>query len=257
MSEHHETITDADLHAYVDNQLDAERRARVEAYVAEHPEAHQRIEDYRNLNQDLRALFAPLGDEPLPERFEKMLEPSTPPKPRHGWLRAAAVLGWLFLGGLIGSGATYRFAADDAPELAHYLVEPAAFAHTVYVPEVMHPVEVRADQEAHLVKWLSKRLHTPLQAPDLSNQGFHLVGGRLLPSSGGRMAAQFMYEDAQGTRVTLYVKRSGAENLQMPMNYAREGDLGVYYWIKGSVGYALTASLDQERLLRLAELVVS
>ncbi len=256
MSEQHETVTDADLHAYVDDQLDAERRARVEAYVAEHPEARQRIADYRNLNQDLRALFAPVRDEPLPERFEKMLEPAATPTSRRGWLRVAAVLGWLSLGAVIGSGATYRLAANDSQELARHLVEPAAFAHTVYVPEVMHPVEVRADQEAHLVKWLSKRLHTPLRAPDLSNQGFHLVGGRLLPSSGGRMAAQFMYEDAQGTRVTLYVKRSGVDDLQMPMNYAREGDLGVYYWIKGSVGYALTAALDQERLLRLAELVV-
>ena len=62
-----------------------------------------------------------------------------------------------------------------------------------------------ADQEAHLVAWLSKRLGTQLKIPQLSGLGFNLVGGRLLPGDQGPVA-QFMYQDAQGQRLTLYVR---------------------------------------------------
>lgn len=41
----------------------------------------------------------------------------------------------------------------------------AAVAYAVYSPEKRHPVEVGADQEQHLVNWLSKRLGAILKAP--------------------------------------------------------------------------------------------
>ncbi len=74
------------------------------------------------------------------------------------------------------------------------LARVAAVAHAVYSPEVRHPVEVGADQEAYLVRWLPKRLGANLKVPHLAAQGYPLVGGRLLPGERGP-AAQFMYQD--------------------------------------------------------------
>ena len=74
----------------------------------------------------------------------------------------------------------------------------------MYSAEKVHVVEVGADQKDHLVGWLSKRVGTPLVAPDLSAEGFQLVGGRLLPAA-EKPAAQFMYQDRAGTRISLYV----------------------------------------------------
>ncbi len=59
----------------------------------------------------------------------------------------------------------------------------AALAHTVYVPEVRHAVEVKT-QEIHLSRWPTKRLTVPVKLFDLRAQGFELVGGRLLPDAG-------------------------------------------------------------------------
>lgn len=88
-------------------------------------------------------------------------------------------------------------------------VQDAAIAHAVFTPEQRHPVEVGAGEQTHLLQWLSRRLGTPLQAPDFSAQGFALVGGRLLPAGAGEATpparAQFMYQDAPGARLTLYV----------------------------------------------------
>ena len=57
----------------------------------------------------------------------------------------------------------------------------AAVAHAVYSPEVRHPVEVGADQEQHLVTWLSKRLGLKIKAPKLDEAGMALVGGVAQP----------------------------------------------------------------------------
>ena len=61
--------------------------------------------------------------------------------------------------------ATLRSILDESGRLKQ--ARRAANAHAVYVPEVRHPVEVGADQEAHLVQWLSKRLAVPVRAPAL------------------------------------------------------------------------------------------
>ena len=97
----------------------------------------------------------------------------------------------------------------------------AAIAHIVYSPEVRHPVEVGADQEAHLVAWLSKRLGTPLKVPHLGDLGYTLVGGRLLPGERGPVA-QFMYQDGKGQRLTLYVRVNADDSRETAFRFAQE-----------------------------------
>ena len=120
-------------------------------------------------------------------------------------------------------------------DLGTAMAHRAAVAHAVYSPEVRHPVEVGADQEAHLVAWLSKRLGTQLRAPKLEAVGYSLVGGRLLPGETGPVA-HFMYQCNQGTRVTLYVRTDLGGNRETAFRYAREGSVGVFYWVDSKVG---------------------
>jgi anti-sigma factor RsiW len=142
----------------------------------------------------------------------------------------------------------------ETVEIVAALPQQAALAHVVYSPEVLHPVEVRADDEAHLVHWLSKRLGAPVRAPHLRDSGYELVGGRLLPGETGP-AAQFMYQDATGRRLTLYVRIAAADNRETAFRYAQEGKVGVFYWVDGPFGYALSGELDRPRLLQVAESV--
>ena len=84
----------------------------------------------------------------------------------------AAAVGWIRPGRRRRAGTcTGCKAASTAPETPSW-ARRAAVAHVVYSPEVRHPVEVAADQEAHLVAWLSKRLGTPLKIPRLDALGF-------------------------------------------------------------------------------------
>jgi len=211
--------------------------------------------ELKALSQGLHQLYDPVLEEPVPERIVAQT------RARHGHWRAAAIAaGWIVLG--LGTGtiagwqlhATRTGAPPPQAELPGF-VKRAAVAHAVYSPEVRHPVEVAADQEQHLVTWLSKRLGVKVQAPKLDEAGLALVGGRLLPGENGPVA-QFMYQSQNGRRLTMYVRPEASKNRETAFRYARDNSISVFYWIDRDCGYALaSADLGKEELLRVATLV--
>jgi anti-sigma factor RsiW len=241
-------VTEAELHAYVDGLLPEARRAEIEAYLAAHPEDAQRVRAWQEQNQTLHAWFDPVLEEPLPARVRlPVLRPRLRPV-----LRAAATVAWLALGGIVGWYLHAFSAAQPADAVA--FAHQAAIAHAVYSPEVRHPVEVGADQEAHLVGWLSKRLGASLKVPQLLAVGYQLVGGRLLPGNQGPVA-QFMFQDGNGQRLTLYVRRGAGDSKETAFRYAQERGVSVFYWLDGKFGYALSGEIDKAELLRVAKVV--
>lgn len=253
-------ITENDLHAYADGRLDATRRAEVETHLASNPEAAERVAEYARQSEVLRELYAPALGEPVPQR---MVSAATRlHRTRTTALAASWVALGMFVGALAGGVAGWTLHPDAAEHAALDgpigIVRNAAVAHATYSPEVRHPVEVGADQEAHLVAWLSKRLGAPVRAPKLDSVGLALVGGRLLPGdpeAGGSPAptAQFMYQCQKGRRVTLYVRTEAPDHGETAFRYAREGNVGVFYWIDRRFGYAISSSdMDRDELLKVA-----
>ncbi|MFA7290757.1 MAG: anti-sigma factor [Rhodocyclaceae bacterium] len=236
---------EAELHAWTDGRLDEARSAAVSQWLQENPEEEARLLAWKRQKELLHAAFDPVLEEPAPARLEEAAQPAANPR---RW-RIAAAIGWLAVG--ITTGYTMRGASVPEAAATPPLARNAAIAHVVYTPEVRHPVEVGADQEAHLVQWLSKRLGTPLKTPRFVAQGFELVGGRLLPGERGPVA-QFMYQDRDGRRLTLYV-RTDPNNHDTAFRFAQEGAVGVFYWLDHKVGYALSGEMPRDELLRIAE----
>ena len=250
-----QAIREAQLHALADGVLPEEQRAAVDAHLRAHPDDAARVAAWREQNRQLRALFDPVLDDAVPP---PLLQAAAPPAANGPWRRhamqAAAALVLVMAGGAGGwllRGADGGGASASAVSLAR----SAAIAHAVYTPEVRHPVEVGAEQEAHLVQWLSKRLGSKLQPPVLAPLGYQLIGGRLLPGDGDGPVAQFMYEDGKGQRLTLYVAKERAGRQETAFRYTQEKDLGVFYWIDGPLGYALSANRPKKELGRLADAV--
>jgi anti-sigma factor RsiW len=246
-------ITEAELQAFVDGRLSPARRAAVEAWLATRPDEAERAAGYARIGEDLRAAFDPMLHEPIPQR---LLHAGRGPRP---WRRVAMVAGWIALGALLGGVGGWQLHAlrSTPPQQADgaSMARRAALAHATYSPEVRHPVEVGADQEQHLVAWLSKRLGVKVRAPRLDEAGMSLVGGRLLPGESGPVA-HFMYQTTNGRRLTLYVRAEASKNRETAFRYARENNVGVFYWIDRDCGYALaSADLNREELLRVATLV--
>ncbi len=257
MTEPNQTVAEADLLAYVDGQLPRARCVEVEAWLAARPEEAERIAAYQGQNEELRKLFAPVLDEPVPARLARVTQPPA------RWRPYALAAGFLVVGLGVGTLAGWQLHAMRVPlpPTGMGIAKNAAVAHATYSPEVRHPVEVGADQEAHLVAWLSKRLGTSVRAPKLEASGFNLVGGRLLPgdakpAGGPSPVAQFMYQTQGGRRLTLYVRTEATNNRETAFRYALEGNVGVFYWIDRNVGYALSsADLSRDELLSVANSV--
>jgi anti-sigma factor RsiW len=242
-----ERVGDHELHALVDGQLDAERRAAVERWLEAHPEEAARLTGWRRQNASIQAAYGAVADEPVPERLRPLA-----PRRRFGRLAAVAASIALFVAGaLVGWFGHGRLGEEHAAELR--LADRAIAAHRVYAVEVRHPVEVAASDEDHLVRWLSKRLDHALRVPDLSRAGYKLMGGRLLASEGGP-AAQFMYEDSGGRRITVYCSRV-PQRRETAFRFERSGALGAFYWLDGAVGYAITGDLPRPALLTIAHMV--
>ena len=240
-------VTEAELHAYVDGMLPAARSSEVNAYLVDHPDDAARVAAYREQVLSMHREYDPVLSEPLPQRL------AAPRRARARWaLRYAPVMAGFILG--IGAGwLLHGYDAERQAETSTW-ARRAAMAHAVYSPEVRHPVEVGADQEKHLVAWLSKRLGAQLRVPHLGNLGYTLVGGRLLPGERGPVA-QFMYQDVRGQRLTLYVRLNPDQRRETAFRFAQERGVGVFYWLDRKLGYALSGEVDRSELLRVSTAV--
>lgn len=253
-------VTEADLHAYVDGLSPAARRAEIERYLAEHPAEAERIFIYQKQHGDLRALFNQVLDEPVPARLLQRLRQRAQSVYRlaAGLLIALAsgTAGWVLHGtqtAALLALSSHSTSANPALQ-ASGLARQAAIAHVVYSPDVRRPVEIGADQEDQLIAWLSKRIGAQVRPPKLGKLGYELIGGRLLPGQSGPVA-QFMYHDAAGQRLTLYVSTEQAHNKDTGFRFAQEGLVNVFYWIDGKFGYALSAGVSKSELSRIATAV--
>ena len=202
-------------------------------------------------DQEITALikraYDPVMAEPVPARL--VMRPAP-------WLPLARAAALMAVGIALGLAMSpYVMPKVGAPVVATTpLPMRAARAHAVYVSEVRHPVEVDASQEQHLVQWLSKRLGTKLRVPVLADEGFSLLGGRLLPGPEGAVA-QFMFQDQTGVRLTLYVTRPAKADTPTAFRFAQDGKVSVFYWIDRECGYAISGDIDRNRLGRVANAV--
>ena len=246
-------VGEDDLMAYVDGRLSPEGAWAVSAYLAVHPEAQERVSQYI---EDRDALRASCGAQVTGTilarlRVAQLLAESRRWRPRR-LAQIAVVICLIALGGIGGwtvRDIVPRLGLLESAVIAGTIITEAIAAHRTFTVEVRHPVEVAADQKAHLVQWLSKRLGRPLVVPDLTATGFRLMGGRLLPAENGP-AAQLMYENGTGGRLTVYL-RTGIEG--EAKLYRDDKGIGAFYWADEGLGCVIVGEADHAALRRTAE----
>lgn len=256
MTAESDPVGEDDLLAYVDGRLSQARRMDVVRHMEANPEVKARVKADIAARDWLRQRLGPIDELPIPDRLrvDTILARRRDTR-RRRIVSAAASVALLLAGGAGGWLANDLLRAQPNQRQQLALAAAAAdamSAHRIFVVETAHPVEVGAAQEQHLVQWLSRRLKHKLVAPDLSRQGYMLMGGRLLPA-GSAAAAQFMYENGAGTRLTVYVR--AVEGGDTQFRFAAADGLGAFSWIDEGLGFAIVGALDREHLLSLADSV--
>src|SRR5258707_7607312 len=186
MTDRNIPVTEDELHAYVDNELPAERRSDVEAWLASHPDDAARVQSWRAMADALHARYDSVIDEAVPKRLEieRLIQ-----QPRR-WVYGAiaATLAAFIIGGSVG---WFARGATAGPSPFQNLTVHAIEAHRLYVVEVRHPVEVPGNERSHLQQWLTKRCGWVVRAPELAGARLQLGAARVRPGFRGPGALRF------------------------------------------------------------------
>jgi anti-sigma factor RsiW len=246
MIDRDQIVGEDELNAYVDGELPADRRAVIEAWLAAHPDDAAKVAAWRKQVELIRTRYGAVADEIPPQRFNI----GRLTRRRYGAIAAAvaAIVAAFLAGGI--AGWTARGVDVASPSDLTRFTADALDAYRLYVVEVRHPVEVPGDQRPHLVEWLSKRVGSPLRAPELDKIGLKLVGGRLLPGPTGATAF-FMYENPSGERFTLYCGRTSDRDTAL--RYTTGQQNAAYYWVDGDLAYVLSGPAERDKLREIAQ----
>ena len=247
MTDPHIPVTEDELHAYVDNELPAERRGDVEAWLATHPDDAARVQSWQAMAEALHARYDSVIDESVPKRLEIERLVRQPRKWMYGAI--AATLAAFIMGG--GTGWMAR-GATAAPSALQNLTVDAIEAHRLYVVEVRHPVEVPGNEREHMTQWLSKRLGYQQRIPELQSLGLKLVGGRLLPGPTGA-AAMYMYEGPSGERFTLYCAK--ATTPESALRFRNDKRYAAFSWVDDKAAFVVSGPADRDRLEQVSKTI--
>jgi anti-sigma factor RsiW len=236
-------VQEDDLHAYADDRLDPVRRGEVEAHLQANPALQRRVEAWREQAHALRDALAFKLREPVPSSLHlgRLLEQQAA-RQRQGVLNspsriAAAMVLTLGLG--VATGWIAR-GSQHMGEVTRLGLE-AALAHSVFAADPTHPVEIGPENRTELVAWIDRKLHRRVSVPDLSAQGYRLIGGRVLSTMIGA-AAMLVYDDGQGGRITLFLQPMRSD--VAPMQPVSSGAANGYAWIDGHMGYGVISDGD-------------
>jgi anti-sigma factor RsiW len=250
-------VTEALLHGYADGRLTDAERAAVERYLAQHPDKAAEVANWQRQNEALQALFAPVAGEPVPARLDPhLIARSSAANSNLRWPQmAAAAVVLIAIGSSIGWFGRDVVLPPETPK--DVLIESAVTAHALFVNEKRHAVEVAATEKEHLLSWLSNRIARPIDSPDLTSEGFGLVGGRLLPAgaySDAGPAAQLMYENAAAERVTVYITAALPDRSTI-YEFTTRKALDAFYWSNETITCTVVGDLPEAQMQTVAKKV--
>jgi anti-sigma factor RsiW len=238
-------VTEEELHAYLDGQLETRRLAEVRTLLEAQPAAAVRLAAWRRDAEGLRAALA--GIETWPPN------PSLDPAVirRRLRTRALAALGrTLGVSAALGLAALLGWSARGASlGPAPAPMQDAADAYRAFAA----PRTLRMEQPGGggLPQWLAGAvgLPRPVPLPDLPARGLRLLGARLLATPEG-VAAMVLYEADDGGRISFYL-RPARHCIAGTRGWTAADGLSVRYWYQGGYGFALTGRADDPRTLRI------
>lgn len=225
----------------VDGELDAANAALAEAHIARCEGCRAEVERLEALRALLRAEGVPhSAPESLRERIAALRELSpraTGGRPVPRWLAPA------FGGALAASLATAFFLQPRPSAIDREIVS----SH-VRSLQPGHLVDVQTSNQ-HVVKpWFNGRIAFAPPVPELADQGFPLVGGRL-DAIDGKTAAAIVYHRRLHT-VNVFVWPGGPGGART----ATQDGFNVREWTQGNLTFAAVSDIPPQELARFVEL---
>ncbi|WP_155524489.1 anti-sigma factor family protein [Oleisolibacter albus] len=256
----HDPVTEDDLTAYIDGQLDLPRQAVVEQWLAGHPAVAARVMADKSLSDLLRVgCVAPevpptrlVATDQLAGRLQRQLLLRLVRRGVQRGLAACLLIavGW----GLNAMSPGFTAPADAALPVPVFADEAAEAFHTALRERVAERglADDAVEEVAHLA---SADPDIPVPLPSPQGRGWQLLGARLAPWDEGD-AAQVFWRDKHGDLLVIFAVEDPGSRPPRPLDLVPQvvGIDGrpVVYWRQGAYAYAVTGTVSRGKLVRFA-----
>lgn len=222
-------ITDDMLQDLIDGRLDTAERARLLSELENDPARMREVVEAVEINNRLRDMADSALYEDVPDRLlsvirdarladEEEQSGSTPVDDEATYRRWPVLAS--FVAGAIGVAigwmvATYDLPGNDQIDLA---LGEATSAFSFYLQDPDYPIDFGYDRINEFLPRTESALGRPVDPPDLSESGFSLAGGRVIPGPRGN-AIMYLYERGEGDsleKMAVYVWKPGEHERNAP-----------------------------------------
>ena len=249
-----DAVTDADLDAYVDNQLDLAGRARVEEHLARNGAAAARVMADLGIRSRLKlALGAPDGSsDPRMSEAARKLSAGLAGQRSLGVFRRAAAIVLLLSAGWLGSNVLHPFGPRAVNASSHppeFVAQAIAAHRTADLRQAM-PSQASAGRfDAEEI-----RSATAIVMPALP-KGWSISDVEIFPSDFGP-SVEASVVTADRKRISLFAVRPGHFAVDPVESTAIDGSEAAW-WQIGDVAYALVSDTGDAGLRQKAETLKS
>ncbi|MFC0406645.1 anti-sigma factor family protein [Roseomonas elaeocarpi] len=244
-------VSDFELDAFVDNQLDMARRVEVEDFLSRNPAVAARVMADLRINDQVRLLQRRNAPPPTmtaaASAAVRKLERSLV---RAWWTRglirggiAAALigLGWL---GSVQLGPTIIQETEASPRIPSFVDEAVSAHHVSMLRAAMPSQEEDPDYNPAEI-----RAVTSITVPKVPGD-WRVLDVQVFPSKAGS-SIEMVVSVPGDIVLSIFAVRAPAPGQSVPRHVQQAGK-NVFWWYQGEVAYALTGDVDPDTLEDLA-----
>lgn len=237
-------VSDTDLQAYLDDELDPLHSLAVEAYLARHPAAAAQLMADRRLRTELRLALAPeealrpVPTERAAERLTKALNRAS----WQGWRRSVPLVALLLLCTWFAHEVAVLRGATPVAGVPDY-VDIAIEAHRDTTPHSPLYPQLKGYNRRELLS--ATAIAMPHLPPD-----WKVVDVQAYPSKYGPSVEVLVAAPGLGA-LSFFATRPG-NSAMVQVNSDRVDGVATANWQVGDVGYALVGNTDLPRIERAA-----
>ncbi|HWF63285.1 MAG TPA: hypothetical protein VN685_01595 [Rhizomicrobium sp.] len=229
-------ISDLEIHAYVDGELDASRARDIEGAASADSILAARIAGYRADKALLKRAYSPLAQEKLPSAWIELIQNHTAEKPRTFWRMAGAIAATILI---LVAGIGFYVSQ----------IEPAAIDVVQAALDVRDDASIAVTNLAEARRYdatLGRIVDAAVKVPDLERMGYRVTKLGIYGH-----AAEVQYRDAQNNLFTLYLTASDGKTR---FDQFEQRGMRICVWQDDRISTVMAGTMSAAEMQRLASL---
>jgi anti-sigma factor RsiW len=242
-------ISEKELHAFIDGEIDPERAAEITTLLASDADLAARIAAFRSDQKRLEQVYGTLVDRELPSEWVRRIEARERPQRSFAGVRVSRrAFAALAASLLILAGAWLALANRSGPGADAIITEALAARREAMRPaQIINVANAGASEAPNQV--LTSALTMKLKAPDLSKIGYRLADVRIYSGVPGGNAVELRYRDQQARLFTLYLRHPSSP---ARVDLSQRDGLRICIWQDDIIGTVMVGDMSAGEMARAA-----